>query len=529
MFDLVPPPYAGMLKFLLPLLALFIVRECVWQRGRSGEFFRGLLTFALLLVAGLSVNEYLRGNHHQGLWLNSYEFFHYYLGGKYSEELGYDRLYDAVLAADAEDVPHRMVDRVRDLRTGRIVPPARLMAERSAARERFSEARWEEFKRDVAFLRNRVPRAQWHQQLTDKGYNPTPAWTLAGGFLANRIPTNDARGMLGLVLIDVILLAIAFTAVGIAFGPNAALLLMVFLGTHYLMSHNTLRAAFLRMDWIACLVTAMALLRFKCHKTAGALAAWAAMTRVFPGIFAFGIGAKLLYTLLVHRRLDRPCLGFLAAFGVACGVIAAASALYTGGAGAWIEFFEKVSEHDDEIAPWRIGFKYIFLMTYETRHFWGVDAGTFFAENQTVWWTIQAAVLAVTFAAVGRLKDHEALAIGFVPAFFFFAPTYYYYVFLMLPILFFAGRPDQPRWNFGLALVFVSGILGHIHFDMWNRGFKLFFVMSCFMGIVALYMLAIAFLEYARPSASAAANDAEAGERGKLAPPGEDEALRTGP
>ena len=468
---------------------------------RPWPFLRGMLAAILAAVAVLSAYSYVQGNRGNGLWLNGYEFFHYYLGGKYAREVGYTNLYNAVVTADAEDGFRRMAVTIRDLDSGRMVQTTHVLKNRERYRNLFNEERWREFKTDTAFFRARVPSSLWHRMLQDKGYNATPLWTMFAGTLANLISTQNRAGMQALVFVDVAMLLLAFALVMWAFGHRAALLLVVFLGTHYLMSHNTLRAAFVRLDWLVCLVVAMCLVKKEWYKTAGAFTAWAALSRVFPGIFAFGICARLLCDLLWKRSLHRRSLAFLVSMGVTSVLLIMLSVMHAHGIGPWREFFEKVGQHNEDISGWRIGFKYVLLMIHHP--YYHTTPQAFFEGHQALWWGIQIVVFALCAFLVRGLDDAEALAFGFVPAFFFFAPTYYYYVMLMLPMLFLAGRLERPLHAAGLLYVFFTGIVGHHLFQLWDRNAKLFFVMSCLMGGLAIYLMFLAFLQLrVRPGAS---------------------------
>lgn len=461
---------------------------------RKWHFVRGFLAAVLACVAFLSAFSYVQGNRHDGLWLNGYEFFHYYLGGKFAAEVGYTNLYNAVVVADAEDGVRRIAPTIRDLDSGRMVQTGQVLKNRDRYRGLFNDERWASFKKDVAFFRARVSTSLWHRMLQDKGYNATPLWTMLGATLANTVPTSNRSGMQALVYVDVLLLLAAFGAVMWAFGHRAAFLLVVFMGTHYLMSHNTLRAAFLRLDWLACLVIAIALLKKEWYRTAGAFMAWSALSRIFPSVFAFGILVRFLWDLLWKRTLNRRCLAFLISLGVASSILVGLSIVHSGGLGAWREFFDKVGDHNDDISPWRMGFKYVFLMIHNPYYQGSPQA--FFEGHQVLWWAIQASVLALSAILIRRLDDAEAMAFGFVPAFFLFAPTYYYYVMLMAPMLFFAGRIERPLWAAGLVYIFVTGAIGHHLFALWDRTARLFFMMSCAMGILALYLMFLAILEF---------------------------------
>lgn len=494
-YTLIPATSLPYLKYVLPAITALLVIVYATIGNRSVGFLRGIMTATLFACALLAMQAYTTGNRHGNLWLNSYEFYHYYIGAKYASELGYTNMYNATVVADAETNPRRIVQTVRDLDSERIVSVDNVLRARAKYKALFSESRWKEFTQDIKFFHDRASNSQWQQQLRDKGYNATPLWTVLGGSLSNAVSTASQRGMQALVLIDVALLLIACLCVLWAFGHRAALLLLIFMGTHYLMSHNTLRAAFLRLDWIACLVMAVCMLKKDYCRIAGALTAWAALSRIFPAIFAFGVGALFLFDLVFRRQLNRRCFSYCASLGVAAAILFGLSVWYSDGLGAWREFFEKVSQHNEDISAWRIGFKYVFLMTYDSALFWGVTPDVFFQEHRTLWWGIQGLVFLFCFVSIGGLQPYEALALGFVPVYFFFAPTYYYYVFLMIPMLFFAGKIERPLWTMGLVYIFATGIVGHICFGWWDRGFRLFFVMSCLMGILAIYMLILALIQ----------------------------------
>ena len=495
MLDLFPTSWTPYLPYVLSGVTIVLLMVYVVLRRYRGKVLRGVLGCLLAAAALLAGNEYLRGNHHDGLWLNSYEFFHYYLGAKYHAELGYDQLYNATLAAEAAHGATRMPTHARDLASGRIVPITQLLRDRFLHTAEFTPERWEAFQEDVLFLRTRVPYPQWQQQLRDKGYNATPFWTMLGGLLANRVPITEGAARQGLVLIDVALLLLAFAGVAWAFGPRTALLLLLFLGAHYFMSHNTLRAAFIRLDWLACLVLAPCFLKKGYPVLAGGLLAWATLSRIFPGIFVFGIVVRLLWEILRYRQTHRAAQDCLLGFALTGVLLFGFSVLHAGSIGPWIAFFEKVLAHDSDLSPWRVGFKYVFLGTWHADGLWGASPEAFFAQYRWLWWLIQGGVLALCSVFIRRMELYEALLFGFIPFYFFFAPTYYYYVLLMLPMLYFATRLDQPMWSLGLVYVFVTGIIGHLLYGWWDRGYPLFFVMSCLMGGLALYMILITALE----------------------------------
>src|SRR5205085_970980 len=127
------------------VLALAGLALCGWElvlrragRPEVDRLLRRALLLALALLAGL-------------LWLtppaatsffvvHAPEQFHYYLGAKYFDELGYDHLYECAAAARKESgEPPPAV--IRDL-TSRELVPVDAAAQLEVCRGRFTPARW---------------------------------------------------------------------------------------------------------------------------------------------------------------------------------------------------------------------------------------------------------------------------------------------------------------------------------------------------------------------------------------------------
>ncbi|MFP4502931.1 MAG: CapA family protein [Candidatus Hydrogenedentota bacterium] len=481
------PPF----QYIVPAAAIVIIALYVLIGWWRASFLRGMLAAALLATAAVALWNYTEDHYRQGRYFNAYEHFHYYLGAKYTPEVGYYDLYNAVFVADDETGYPTAGRTVRSLTDHRPVPGQQVLATKEQYKALFSPERWEEFKQDVVFCRSKVSGSLWRRMLNDKGYNATPVWTMIAGYIANQVPTSDWAGMQRLPLIDVAFALAALLLVWWAFGMRAVLLVIIFLGGHYVTSHFTLKAAFMRLDWVMCLVMALCFLRKQWYIPAGLALAYATGARVFPVIFGFGIGAKMLWTFFQTRRLERRYVRFFAAFAGGLAVLVGASLLY-GGIGPWREFLGKIAQHNSDISPWRIGFKYVFLVSWNGGAYWDMPIAQAFEEHKALWWSIQGAMLLLSFVLVKKLADDEAFAYGYVPVFFLVAPTYYYHVMLIIPLLFFARRIEHPWRALGLIYLFATGIAGHYYFGLWNRNFNLFFVMSCLLFALVLYLVLFA-------------------------------------
>lgn len=484
------PQFLEAAKYALPLLGLLFIGLFAAFRAPRHDFWRGLVLAALFWTTLGAAYCYSHDGWTTRRYLNAYEFFHYYLGSKYAAELGYSDLYESALVALKETGRRDLPATVRDLKAGRPVGQKEALAKAETLKAKFSPARWEEFKGDVRFFRNSFRGAQgWNKMMNDKGYNPAPMWTLAGGTLANLVPTSSPRGMMALALIDVGLMITAAGCVVWAFGPRTAIFLAFVLFTQYVTSHTHMKASFMRMDWIMFLLIAACMIKKQHWKTAGFLLGWAACSRIFPIIFAFGIGAKLLLDLLIDRRINRQYLACLVTCGATILFFAFASWLYTSTA-YWQEFLTKIADHNDDISPWRVGFKYVWLLSCR-----GSGAGSL-AQMYTDWSTwyhaIQAGVLLLCIPLARRLEDFEAFCLGIVAVFFLVAPTYYYYIVVLVPALFFAAKLDSWPRAVGLGLILVEGMLAHYGHRVWDRTYPQFFSISVMMMVIVLYLALVA-------------------------------------
>ena len=248
------------------------------------------------------------------------------------------------------------------------------------------------------------------------------------------------------------------------------------------------------------LVIAACLLKKDWWIPAGMLLGWAVCSRVFPAVFAFGIGAKLLLDLVIDRRINWNCVKFLAACGLTIAVCAGASWLETGTA-YWREFIAKISEHNEELSAWRIGFKYIWLLSYRGSMFGRMSLDQQYAEWINWYHALQLGVLLISVPLVRRLETFEAFCFGIVPAFFLVAATYYYYIMILVPMLFFVSKLDRWQRAAGAALILIEGMVAHYGHHVWDRSFQQFFLISCMVMAIVIWLMIVSGFEgiFSRP------------------------------
>lgn len=299
------------LYYQIPILAIVLVilyvvlgRKRVAERLGSGlvGFLHGILLAVLLVAAIFSAGNYADnfGKWRYGSIFNAYEFYHYYMGSKYTREIEYTNLYAASLVADEETgLKYSNSEKtIRNLATGGYIPVAQVLQDKQQYKDLFSKPRWEEWVKDIRFFKRELVSGRWNGVLRDKGYNATPVWgMLVGGFLSNQVSTDNRTGMLCLASLDLVLIGATLLFVAWAFGPRAALFMVLLMGTHYMMKWSHMKGAYLRTDFAMSLVISVCLLKKERYKLAGAFTAYSVLSRVFPAVFLFGIGAKLFWEL----------------------------------------------------------------------------------------------------------------------------------------------------------------------------------------------------------------------------------------
>jgi hypothetical protein len=268
---------------------------------------------------------------------------------------------------------------------------------------------------------------------------------------------------------------------------------------HYCTSHAHFRAAFLRTDWLVALVACVCCLRKERPFLAGALLAWAALSRVFPLLFALG-PAAVLVDGLVRRTPSRTAALRFAAGGLLLGVAVLALTLLHDGLGvdAWREFRAKIVEHDQRPASDTLGFKKLFLWTIDFRQGQAAEMRALFAARSTLWWSLQALAALGLGWFLRKRPLWEALCLSFAMVWLLASPAYYYYAFLLVPLLWGANAPERAPRAVALALVFATSLGARAFHAGPTFGGHFAFKLSWVMGLCAAGLLACAALDRRR-------------------------------
>lgn len=443
------------------LLAALGATVLIWPAAKSRGAER-LRTRLIVLVALASLTLSVSGRLPEFVtsWkVRVWNVYHYYLGAKYFEELGYVGLYDATLRADSEGEGYwREIRRVRNLETYEVEDRNR-SADRFDPSEVFEPARWQEFRRDVEGLAHHRSPPRWTGIFVDRGYNGTPLWTVVGSTLTRFAPADRPVALKILCSLDLALLIATFWLLWRTFGTRAAALVLLLL-TSSPVNIGRFVGGFLQYDWF-CAVTASACLyrRRRPAAAAGALA-YATLTRIFPVLF-FATGViPLVRSWWRTGRPPRRQLRFAGAFAAWCVVGLLVSLANGRGVDGWREFATGIKLHKEShlYGERRVGLQFLFTYELGSLDFNDSEAARvpIYQRQKGLFAASAAGLLVYTLVVAWRQRSWNARLLGLVPTFALLVTSRYYWSYLaLLPL---TGGPRGPpavraRWLGGAQLL----------------------------------------------------------------------------
>ncbi|MGE5176620.1 MAG: discoidin domain-containing protein [Hyphomicrobiales bacterium] len=441
----------------------------------------------LLLVLGLIgyLGYYNWGQYHFSARVHTYEFFHYYIGSKYFPELGYTDIYDCACLAEAEQGYRRRIElrTIRDLHRNELVPAAPVLTQAAELKRGFARPftpeRWEAFKHDIAYFRDRMGIEQWEKALQDHGYNPSPMWTLAGTLLANLGPASDRQIDGFLSWIDPVLLLIAFAFITWAFGWRVACVAALFFGTNEPALYFWTGGAFLRQAWFVCAVAGVCLIKRGRSALGGASLAVSTLFRLFPLGFFVAVGMRFVWILAKERRLDRTGLRIIAGAAIAVALFVPLSSVVSGGFASWPAFFQNIEKHESTPLTNDMGLRTIVAFRWNTRQKvtyepTQVDPFHAFKEarrntlnglfGRPLFYALVLGYAALLFFRVVRREMEwwvmAAFGFGVIPI--FLEMTCYYFSFLVAAAFFYGRRDAIP-----IGLLYLAAVTQFIEFQTY--------------------------------------------------------------
>lgn len=319
------------------------------KAGRGGAHLR-LRKWLLVAFGLISIASYFNfGFFHFRAFVHRWDTFHYYIGSKYFRELSYDRLYECVAVADFEEPMLRRrveIRKITNLRTNVLETTAEILKQPQTCKQHFSAARWQAFKKDIAYFRNKESPRRWEDTQTDHGYNGTPVWNIAGTVLSNTGSASDAQ----ILILDLIDPAYFFAMVGVvwwAFGWRVTAIGLIAFATNFPSRYYWTGGSFLRWDWLFYLVATVCCLRKQKYLLAGMAIGYATLLRIFPGFLGVGPLLAAVYALVREKRVDRRYLQFFAGAALAACILIPVSIKVAGSADAYKNFIQNTIKHKE--------------------------------------------------------------------------------------------------------------------------------------------------------------------------------------
>ncbi len=404
-----------------------------------------VVVFALLAAAALAYPNF--GVFHSSHYghIHYWDVYHYFMGAKYFPELGYARLYEATYVAGREMGAFADATEIRDLATYQVRAVATIDA--AAVRARFSPPRWGQFKRELAFLGNRI--GEWPGPLLDRGYNDPPPRALLLHLLLRWVPATTVTLTL-LTSIDYVLLLVALVVVGRVFGPIPTALAFASLWLSFFARFDFIGGSLLRWDWLVALLLGVVALARGRGVTAGACLAYAALARIFPFAFLLPLGIKWVQGRARDAVLTRALVAAVAVVLVVVTVLLAAGEDRT----STRAYLARIRLHSREVAANSVGLGPLLVfhaVPWKLNPDGTVLVGDADAKAATpASWivpTVSAVYLLLALPLILRASPLSSLMYAVPLLFWALAPTGYYYSFLALLVLlpWMEGLPDRVR------------------------------------------------------------------------------------
>lgn len=403
--------------------------------------------------------------------------FHYYLGAKYLNELGYFDLYRCALATDASTDVWQTTTTARDLYSYRFVTRPNLG---DCPRQRFTSARWHAFTQDVHSITQHAPAAYWAQVVTDKGFNPPPSWVFPASIIANHVAIDNPWTYKLLFNLDLLFILLAAAIIWRRSGSYAALLTLAltlgYFGTLMQLGNN-----FIQYAWFPLLAATIA--AWRAHKPwlSGSALAAATALQAFPVMFAIPVALQAGLSLFSkqHRPTTTRATHFLLAFSLVLLSWSALSSIFTGGLDTWQQWRTKITQHSHYLhgeifdlgLPTLIATATADVRT--TAHSYPEDYPhvqqrlTALQQYRWLWYSSAALGVLLIVLSLWRVPTQEPFGHGYLLMYLFLALSPYYYLSLALaPWLFWHSTSHIRRFAiFGISIMFLFNIA-----LFWNSG-----------------------------------------------------------
>ena len=498
---------------LATIVASFLLERDTQRHRRGFTVVLGLITAA----AALGYVNFGAFRWEGGL-VNQWEMFHFFLGSKYFDELGYDGIYQAtVVAVDQRDPGSLDGGMIRDPMTFRLHRVQPVRARWGTVEHRFSRQRWRQFRRDVFFFTDQL-QLPIGKVIGDHGNTGSPAWAALAWTFSHRL-TASRPALIGLSLLDVTLLLGLFVAMLRSFGPRPTLItfsLLLLVPRAY----DFLGGSLLRLDWLVALGLTACALRVGRRRAAGAALAWSIAAKPFCALFALALGARFLWLTWRRRSIDRGHVELVVSSVATLLLIVLVSSAVFGGVHVWVQYFDRLQANLEERYYWdNHGLRDLYLQAATfgpaavldwTPEQVATGLGEVRIEDHRLGFGISRAVLILLLVWVMTRHDDDvhAFALGTLWVWVVFVTNMYYWQLIALPVLAWAGSYRSRRRSLApLLLVPLSMIAAYVfvtldlrHLEGWFGSWWLGLLVTLVIG----QEITAAVWTRARPAAESA-------------------------
>ncbi|HVU03835.1 MAG TPA: hypothetical protein VHE30_18880, partial [Polyangiaceae bacterium] len=415
-------------------------------------------------------------------WVHTWDMRVYFPTAKYFDELGFDGLYVASVAAYLEDSPgasERGVAgvEIRDLKTYDMTTVSHVMDDVKTIKNRFSPERWQAFKRDMSYFWKTMGSGGYLGSLRDHGGNATPAWIFAVNLMfAHAVATENV--LLRAAWLDPLLLLLFFVVAYRTFGLRTALVCIVVYGAStFPWFGSNWAGSTLRNDWMVCVGLGACALRKDRPALGGALLAGAAMIRAFPALSVFFLTAPFLVWLAdtansegkipaPKRILEhaRPLFVPVGAAAACVFSLVILSTLKFGFHHSWGDWAHKIALHSVTPNVNHVGLRTLFQFDSgktlralaNTNLDWAVEQVHTLASRRPFFYlTVGIYTILGLAAARGRdLRQAALIGMMMIPIYFYPSNYYLHYVFVLPLLVDYSEEPGE-RGLWGLVSVVV--------------------------------------------------------------------------
>lgn len=492
---------ADMLKRALSAIGIvFLIWIVVARLSESEDDHRRIRSVLFICVSVLAGMFWFNGfRFHFSGYVHYWDFYHYYMGAKYSPELGYSSIYDCGVVADFEDgytVPES--NRVyRNLTANTIQDVSHLAAMPHICKDHFSQERWEDFKTDIRYFRAKMSQTRWHNIHLDHGFNATPVWSISGFILTNMGGASD-RQIVSLASIDAVLMVVMWFFLWWAFGWEVMCIAMIYWGTNYPARFWWTGGSFLRHDWLFWCVLGVSCLKRNLHGLAGATLTYAALLRVFPGALLVPICIKYVYESVSQRKLlPYPNQRRFALGAIGTGVILVLLSFFPAQSkNVWYDFIQNSRKHLETPLTNNMGLKTVVKYKLENRTRFSVDEtqtdpfGVWkreqletFDERKIIFYVIVLTFFVLLARAAIRHEDWTGAVMGVALVPIATELTCYYYGILLL-----LGCLWVKRMRAGIMLLVFSW-LSYFVSEFWKPYDEHFVYISAIVVLFSFYLV----------------------------------------